>query len=311
MSCRLALAVLAFVVLLGSGPAFGYVYVAGVVGGTAVGLQFDPSGVFLNSSPIGWTTVAAGADDLLYTAAGMTITRRSADLSTSSVFAVASQTQLGAGVTHINRIYIDQAGSLYAVPFGNGTDLRMVAKYDSAGNYIGSFSTPDLFRPVGAAVDANGNLYVGKLDYTNGHSIYVWDSTGVFQGSIKTAGLKPNDLAVDWATNTLYIGEDGGTAVRTYDIAGGTWGSVPVPGLAYGAGIDFSWRTGLLYVADYNSNTAYAVNARGAGEVVGTFTYSGAYQLRDVTALPEPGSLVVLGSALVASAGLALRRRRG
>lgn len=310
MSCRLAVVVLAVAVLVASAPAFGYVYVAGVVGGQAVGLRFDAGGSFIDSGPIGWTTIAAGADNYLYTAGGLTIVKRSPDLASSSVFAVANQLQLGPNATHINRVYVDQAGNLYAVPFGNGTDLRMVAKYDSAGNYIGSFSAPGLTRPVGAAVDAAGNLYVGKLDYTNGHSILVFDSSGILQGSIKTAGLRPNDLAVDWLTNTLYIGEDYGTAIRTYNIGTGTWGSIPVPGLAYGAGIDFSWRTGLLYVADYNSNTAYAINARGGGEVVATFTYGPAYQLRDVTALPEPGSLVVLGTALAASAGLALRKRR-
>lgn len=311
VSCRLALLALASVIVLGAAPAFANVYVASYYDGQSVALRFDDAGTFLNMTPTGYTTIAAGLDHHVYTAAGLTVTRRSADLSTSNVFAVANEQQLGEGVTHINRVYIDQDGNLYAVPFGDGTKLRTVAKYASDGTYIGSFSSPELLRPVGAAVDADGNVYVGNLDFANGHSIFVWDSDGFFQGSITTPGLVPNDLTVDWLTNTLYIGEDRGTAVRTFNIGSGEWGSMPVDGAAYAVGVDFSNLTGLLYVADYNTNVAYAINSRGDGAVVGTYTFDGAYGMRDITVLPEPGSLLALGSALVASAGMVLRRRRG
>ncbi|WP_129670388.1 flippase activity-associated protein Agl23 [Candidatus Chloroploca sp. Khr17] len=106
---------------------------------------------------------------------------------------------------------------------GAAPSLRLVAQQVAAGPLEGG-------NPTGAAVDANGNLYVAD---TGRHQIHVFSATGELVRTIGGFGnepgqlYEPRGLAVDSAGN-LYVADTWNARVVKYDPEGqvmATWGS--------------------------------------------------------------------------------------
>jgi len=103
----------------------------------------------------------------------------------------------------------------------------------------------NLRTPLGVALDASGNLYVGVDGQDR---IEVYDPSGASLGSIGDGAIQmPNDLAFD-ALGNLYVVDSRSNRVQVYDPAGALVRSIGEGELRFPAALTISG--GELFVAD-------------------------------------------------------------
>jgi sugar lactone lactonase YvrE len=180
-------------------------------------------------------------------------------------------------------IAVDPIGNLYVADSGNGTVRKITASglvstfagtEGVTGHADGTGAAAQFGYLVGAAVDANGNLYVSDSEF---NTIRKITPTGVVMTLAGSAGItghadgagtdaqfnQPNDLGVD-ASGNVYVADSGNDTIRKITPAGVVStlaGTVGVAGHADGTGTSAQFNTpagltadsaGNVYVADQN-----------------------------------------------------------
>ncbi len=144
-----------------------------------------------------------------------------------------------------------QRGSVFVV----APDLSLQAEYKG------------IDRPLGVAVDALGNLFVGS---EGDHCVGVFDSTGARVATIgQGAILKPNSLALDSA-GRLYVADSEADTVHVYDATGDWLRDIGSSGDGLGQ-LRFPISVDVLdtpagpfvYVADQGHGLIHAYDAQG------------------------------------------------
>lgn len=204
---------------------------------------------------------------------------------------------IASGLGELTSVAVDANNSLYLADYSGGTILRRTID-----GVMSTFAS-GLVGPTGLVFDKLGNLYVSEA---NG-AIARFDSCGI--GTTFATGLHgPEGMAFDAAGN-LYVAEyNSGDVVR---FAGTAGPSVFVGGLLSPDGVAFD-SAGNLFVADFANNSIYRVTPGGARTFfANTDGEPGMLAILPSVggpAIPEPSSLVLVGSGLLAAS--IFRRRR-
>jgi len=190
------------------------------------------------------------------------------------------------GVVYLNGdLYVNSArGTIYKVTL-SGT--KTVFAGGTAGNADGNGTAAKFNRPFGMAKDSAGNLYIADISNhnirkiaPNGDVTTVAGNPGAgtsADGPLASATIyNPSGIAVG-ADDTIYFTEVTGNKIRKIangaitTIAGGSTGTADGTGSA--ASFNFPYgmtmgNTGLLYVADFNTNIIRQVTTSGTVKTV-------------------------------------------
>ena len=172
--------------------------------------------------------------------------------------ALAAPVRIGAitsGIEMPARVALDSQGNLYVTDPAKGR----VKKYDSNGQYLTSFEAP---YPLGVAVDANGNVYVGTRNDSSrsiSNTVKIYSANLQPTGCLGTAGNcerfgTPNDIAIDNA-GRIYVVDSEYTvsAVKVFEPNGAL--AVTITGssankLRKPMGIAINDATGEVFITD-------------------------------------------------------------
>ncbi|HYI99552.1 MAG TPA: hypothetical protein VEX36_07755 [Thermoleophilaceae bacterium] len=130
-----------------------------------------------------------------------------------------------------------------------------VQRFSSTGTYESQFNGDGQFsNPVRVAVDSTGAIYVAS-DPDFGMVIAKFDSSGAFIASITQAPNSPTEVAVDPATNHVFIAQpaEGGSELVELDIDGALVDVHPTPAAHPVLGLAVNSSTGRIYVSDNGS----------------------------------------------------------
>jgi sugar lactone lactonase YvrE len=193
-------------------------------------------------------------------------------------------------------VAVDGAGNIYVSDYGNNLIRRisasgMVSTLAGNGNQ-GLINAPGVLasfnQPMGIAVDAAGNVYVGDAGNDRIRKITPAgvvstlagsDSTGYADGADTSASFfHPEGIALDRAGN-VFVADAGNNLIRKVN-PGGTVSTFAGNGTGEGEANIFSSPTGVtvdasgnVYVANYINNNILKINA---SVVISTLAGSGA-----------------------------------
>ncbi|GMW02238.1 MAG: hypothetical protein AMXMBFR84_33740 [Candidatus Hydrogenedentota bacterium] len=242
---------------------------------------FTSTGTFVNEtappSSLVTTITTSGVNALVGNYGALKILTHNTSNVNVGTFATISAASMGTGgVIAVNKIEVDAAGSVYICPTGFSSNPRTSLRYTSGAVLSQSFTHANLVFPSGIDADASGNVYiVNSAAVGVGDVIFKFQSNGTFLGTtdINSLGINPSDLAIDEASNVLYLSnESGGTsAIRKFNIAGALpvhVGTISTPGLSGAVGLSFDPSTGNLLATAFNGST---VEVTSAGSSVHTY----------------------------------------
>ncbi len=197
-------------VLTNQGKTFGFNYVSGVAGGSAIaldsGLQISvgtglaPSSVV--ADPSGAVYVADSTSGNVYKYANASATAPSATLIT--------------GLSSPGEVFVDGLGNILVADKGN----NRIAIYNSGTakvSYLTGYSAPQ-----GVAVDGSGNIYIAST----GNNQVVQVNLAGDSKILTTSVVAPTQLSFDGLGN-LYIIDSGNS--RVVELPGGTGTQVAIP----------------------------------------------------------------------------------
>jgi DNA-binding beta-propeller fold protein YncE len=148
----------------------------------------------------------------------------------------------------------DGDGDMYVSDYGNKT-LR---EYSPAGAEIASFSIEGEERTQGIAVDTKGDMFVQQYGISKLVEVKRASDTATTVESTTTIAPVSTAVAIDRATNTLYV--DTEVAVIEYSLASGKPVEVSKFGegsLVYSFGVAVNEAKEKIYVTDRNTGKAY------------------------------------------------------
>jgi hypothetical protein len=157
-------------------------------------------------------------------------------------------------------IAVDSSGRVYVSDYYHdaidlfGADIGPDRPY----GYLSQIANVDpIDGPCALALDASGNLYANDFH----RSVIGFNPPAVFAGAPKDEDVNPTGLAVDPASERLYVNER--DHVSVFDLAGTEVGQLGVDSLGDGYGLAvsrFATTAGDIYVPDASDNTlkAYA-----------------------------------------------------
>lgn len=145
-------------------------------------------------------------------------------VNTQAVYKIAGQTGaimnlFDTGSTTTSGLGVDRSGNIYITDSGNhlvrkraldGTITTLVGTSGTTGFIDGRGINTRFNGPRGIVVDANGNTYVAD---TGNNAIRMINPYGVTRTLVSSGLATPRGVAIDGATNTLYITDS--NAVRT------------------------------------------------------------------------------------------------
>lgn len=200
-----------------------------------------------------------------------------------------------------------------AAPFSFGTINQATGNFTS----IGLMGLPAGQNPTGLSCDPGGTMYLSTGGAAGANFLYTVDlGTGIPTFVANITGLGATAINIDIAIdrNGQMYGHDIGTdtLLRIDKATGAAVVIGPTGQLAnFAQGMDFDWDTNTLYATLYTgggTGVFASMNlATGAANVItSTTTWNAEMEMAVKAAIPEPGSLSVLGLASLA----ALRRRK-
>jgi hypothetical protein len=228
-----------------------------------------------------------------------------------------------ASTTNPTFLESDSSGNVYANQGPLGPPIA--TRFDATGAVTGTFTHATMHEDAGMDADAAGNVYIVDI-FGSTRTLFKFAPDGTFLNSLPLdPTIVPRDMAIDEATNRLYLadGSSSGpaTKVRIFNIAGPVpvpAGTLPTPAGATIEGIHFAAESSNILVTDFGvpSNMVRGFELSPIGTVLQTYTPSPAEFGFDITTfvIPEPASWAVIGlglCAFCARRGATAARRRG
>ena len=278
---------------------------SGVKQGLVVSVE-SPTGQVFNTDRTGFAIGGTGAANFIFAGSNGTISAWNAG-TTASV--LVNNAAAGASYNGLTQASVGGATYLYAADTANGR----ISVFDSSYHAVklaGGFIDPSLprgFVPFNVRV-LNGSLFVAYADFaTNSGAVAEFDLNGNFIRQVAVGGTLNQAWALDIApagfgqyANDLLVGNLADGRINVFDPASSAFlGQLDgVNGLPLA-------ESGLWTLVNGNGGNAGSVNsvyfaAEGASGVDGV--------LGRLTAVPEPGSIVLLLSALAGFGWIARRR---
>jgi hypothetical protein len=190
------------------------------------------------------------------------LNRFNSDLTADGVFAAGSGYYTGVAVNPLTQGFYAVQVKI-DVPQGS-FGVQKMDLFSPAGSAGGSFSVPDAEALPPLATDSGGRVF---YPYTFGHSVQIYNSTGVLQEEVTCSGCpggafgQPLSVATDSANN-LYVADASPDRVVKLSPSGGSYAfaSVVQSGRnAAAVGVDPS--TGDVFVGDTPNNRDYHIVA--------------------------------------------------
>ena len=166
-----------------------------------------------------------------------------------------------------NGIAIDRVGNIYVADAGN----HRVLKLKSDGTFIAEWKEPELgfYGPRRIAIDPDGSIYVVDQGHDrivkfgpDGTVVTIWGSKGNGDGQFND----PTSVAVDPATNKVYVADPRNKRIQVFDSAGKfvTKWSVPEWGQPVGfEDLAIDSQTGRLYASSAHISTVFIFDLNG------------------------------------------------
>jgi hypothetical protein len=169
--------------------------------------------------------------------------------------------------------------------------------------------------------DAAGNVYIASSSPGGSgtvRSLLKFASDGTFLNSTPLGDIRPRDIAIDEATNRLFIADSGSTTlgIKIYSIAGAMpsfLGSIATPANTAMEGIHFAAESGNILATDLGplSSDPRGFELSPSGTVLQNYRPTNVSLAWDITTfvpIPEPASLAIVFVGLFAM-GIHARRR--
>ena len=204
----------------------------------------------------------------------------------------------------------DSSGNLYVANNASGS----ITEYSGSGDYLRTFAT-GLSAPEGLLIDASGNVYVSDIVNASGNgTITKYDASGAIVSTI-TSGLSyAGQMAMDNAGN-LYVSNAGGDYIGKYNPQGTYQGIFAIGTGANNYGLIYDSSTDSFYQGTFGPSA----NPNGAIQHFDAHGNSLGYVAMDQPtayflairprAVPEPGSLMMLGTGAIGVIGTLLGRK--
>jgi hypothetical protein len=207
----------------------------------------------------------------------------------------------------------DLAGNVYSAFRGFASEPRKSFRMDNDGNVTGAFQHDDLIFPNGIDATSNGDVYILNSAFVGvGERLFRFSADGQYIADYPLAGMEnSSDMAINEATNELYIADEFGYAVNVYDLSSGAPALVdqlstprsptdvfvePTSGRIFGTFFEVL-SNGQEF---YESNAGFEISR--AGDLITTYLDgppTGRHAIRSIVAIPIPElhsvSLAIIG----------------
>jgi len=217
-------------------------------------------------------------------------------------------THLGAFAAFTNPIYLetDAIGNVYANSGGLGGSVA--TRFNSAGAPTQTFTHASLGSLLaGMDADADGNVYIANHPPLS-TNLFKFAADGTFLNSISLGSINPSDLAIDEASDLLYLADSSslGNGIVIVDISGAVpslVGTMATPGDAIIEGMHFAAESGNILATDYGifSSDPRGLEYSPSGVLLQEYRTTDAEFTFDITTLvvPEPSSLALLALGML------------
>jgi hypothetical protein len=209
----------------------------------------------------------------------------------------------------------DSSGNVYTNPSVIGPPVT--TRFNSAGVATQTFTHATMNENAGIDADASGNVYVADRTTLTTTSLFKFAPDGTFVNSTPIGTFRPRDMAIDEASNLLYLIDSGSAfGIKVFDISGPApvlTGSIATLAGTSMEGIHFAEETGHILATDSGTLSG---NPRGfeltqSGALLWTYQPASAGLAFDITTfvIPEPVSSTIL---IIGAVALLIQRgRRG
>jgi len=231
--------------------------------------KFNSAGVYQStiitglSHPLG---ISINSSDQLFIATYVYTSPYTSSVTKYSTSGTLLQTISNTNMNESDGVAIDGSGNIFVLNRGNnltGTNQGYVTEYNSAGTYLGVFSS-GYNDPLAISVDPSGNVFVAD---SHNDEVKIYSSTGVLLNTL--TGFTDVEGFVADSNGNLYVSDFTDNTVKEFLSLGGYHINAPLP-----AGLSFNSTTGqisgtptTLFPATTYTITAYNITGSGTTTV--------------------------------------------
>jgi hypothetical protein len=215
----------------------------------------------------------------------------------------ANHGEMAGDFLHAQRLESDEQGNLYEAFLGSGGSRRTSFRLGGDGSIEAEYSHIDLDFPHGIDATANGDVYIVN---SSAARLFKFSAGGSYIADFAIPEVdRPSDIAINEATDELYVADSSGNAIVVYDLSLGSPSHIdtlPLPNSPVDVFVEPT--SGRIFGAAYDAITdpMFVLSYRGfeisrEGELLAVFSEDAppAEQgIRGIVAIavPEPSSAI-------------------